>query len=160
MLEDSRNYVKLMTFLMHSSWKCNEIIIGCLWKGQLEPCAEIFLPTITDRGICCSFNFQVDRMLSNQTYTSKITKIMDAHYPQKELNITVAPGLAQGLTLVLDAHNDLISPGTVLEDFYGFLASVTNQEDANLMITKNFLIPPGKVSVIFSVVNEITIITF
>ncbi len=32
------------------------IIKGCFWKGKSIPCAAIFTPIPTDRGMCCAFN--------------------------------------------------------------------------------------------------------
>jgi hypothetical protein len=50
-----------------------------------------------------------------------------------------------GLTVVLDAHSDENSPGTVPDDFHGFTAAIASQEDSNLMQTQGFLIPTGHV---------------
>lgn len=35
---------------------CDEMIQGCLWKGNVVRCAEIFQTINTIDGLCCSFN--------------------------------------------------------------------------------------------------------
>ena len=74
-----------------------------------------------------------------------MTTLLESQLPPKQLNMQVVPGSVMGLTVLLDAHSDKTSPGTVLDDFYGFTGGITGPEDAGLMVTKNFLIPPGKV---------------
>ena len=53
------------------------------------------------------------------------------------------PGLDNGLRLVLDAHSDQISHGTVFDDFKGFVAVVDNRKNFPLTKTKSFLLEPG-----------------
>ena len=36
-------------------------------------------------------------------------------------------GKNRGLTLIIDAHSDILSPSTVRDDFEGFLALVNSQ---------------------------------
>ena len=42
-------------------------------------------------------------------------------------------GRAQGLTVVLDAHNDLISSSSVSDDFRGFYTVVDSKEQVNII---------------------------
>ena len=36
----------------------NALIKACYWEGRLIPCAAIFSPIPTDRGMCCAFNMK------------------------------------------------------------------------------------------------------
>lgn len=52
-------------------------------------------------------------------------------------------GKFKGLTLVLDAHTDIVSAGTVSEDFQGFLGLVEENSQFPLVKERSFLIQPG-----------------
>ena len=53
------------------------------------------------------------------------------------------PGYNKGLTLILDAHTDRISSGSVSDDFRGFVATVNSGDEYPLTSQKGFLIRPG-----------------
>ena len=47
------------------------IIKGCYWKGQSIPCASIFTPIPTDRGMCCAFNMEsLDKIFNGKLYVN------------------------------------------------------------------------------------------
>ena len=53
------------------------------------------------------------------------------------------PGYNKGLTLILDAHTDKISSGSVSDDFRGFMTTVDSGDTYPLTMQKGFLIRPG-----------------
>ena len=53
------------------------------------------------------------------------------------------PGYNKGLTLILDAHSDKISSGSVSDDFRGFMTAVDSGDKFPLTTQKGFLIRPG-----------------
>ena len=36
---------------------CKELLVACEWQGEIKDCEELFTPTKSDSGYCCSFNF-------------------------------------------------------------------------------------------------------
>ena len=54
------------------------------------------------------------------------------------------PGLDKGLRLVLDAHSDQISHGTVSDDFKGFVAVVDDKRNFPLTKRQSFLLKSGR----------------
>ena len=54
------------------------------------------------------------------------------------------PGQSNGLRLVLDAHSDLISPGTVFDNFKGFITVVGDKTSFPLTKRTGFLLKPGR----------------
>ena len=54
------------------------------------------------------------------------------------------PGQHKGLKLVLDAHTDRVSPGTVYDDFRGFVTVVDGGDKYPLTSRNSFLVRPGK----------------
>lgn len=45
----------------------NDTILDCMWDGYDATCSEIFVPILTEEGLCFSFN----ALNSNETYTNK-----------------------------------------------------------------------------------------
>ena len=52
-------------------------------------------------------------------------------------------GRDKGLELILDAHRDIVSGGTVMEDFEGFFAIIDSNEQFPMVKRKSVLIRPG-----------------
>ena len=93
----------------------------CYWKGEQVRCSLIFKMQPTDRGMCCSFNMEAaEKIYKESQYTRSLRELQTQdkklsfqfkHEEQKELNnIKPAAGINEGLTVLLDAHRDLISP--------------------------------------------------
>ena len=118
----------------------------------------------TDRGMCCSFNMEVAEKVYKasrytgilrelQTRDKKLSFLAD-NETHKELDVKPEAGLDEGLAVILDAHRDLISPGTVFDDFRGFVAKVSPRNEFPKMSTGSFLIEPGKMTYVsLGVVN-------
>ena len=56
------------------------------------------------------------------------------------------PGQNKGLRLILDAHTDQISSGTVFDNFKGFVTLVGGRESFPLTQRHSFLLKPGQQS--------------
>ena len=53
------------------------------------------------------------------------------------------PGYNKGLTLILDAHTDRVSSGSVSDDFRGFVTVVDSGDKYPLTDQNGFLVRPG-----------------
>ena len=53
-------------------------------------------------------------------------------------------GINKGLMVMLDAHTDLLSEGSVDSDFEGFVVLISKRESFPMTFDKGFLIKPGK----------------
>ncbi|KAJ8669605.1 hypothetical protein QAD02_000864 [Eretmocerus hayati] len=51
------NYMGLPELLEHLSPQCAELLISCSFEGENKSCMELFVPTLTPYGLCCSFNY-------------------------------------------------------------------------------------------------------
>ena len=137
----------------------------------------------TDRGMCCTFNMEkADKMFVKGQYSNEVRQmqIRDASlatptgavdlpewYTKAEEPIPQS-GVNKGLSLILDAHTNLLSPGivstkcfcamlckvlvpsnniniagSVTEDFRGFIAVVEDRRQYPLTDQKNIRIRPG-----------------
>lgn len=36
---------------------CKEMLVRCMWEGQLTECSQLFIEIYTTEGVCCSFNY-------------------------------------------------------------------------------------------------------
>lgn len=144
------------------------LIKRCFWKGLAIPCSAIFATRPTDRGMCCSFNMEkAEKMFRKSRYASAVGDLQhqDALLsfdrdtggsggggggpPAWYLNAgepKTQPGQSKGLRLVLDAHTDRISAGSVADNFRGFVAVVDGSDCYPLTARSSFLVRPGRES--------------
>ena len=147
-MKDKQARSKIFEILWYTQLPCFEIgditskvndntalLKKCYWKGKQVRCSLIFKMHPTDRGMCCSFNMEAaEKNYKDSEYTRSLRELQtqdkklsfkSKHEEQEELNnIKPAAGINEGLTVLLDAHRDLISPGTVFDDFRGFVTKV------------------------------------
>ena len=142
---------------------------SCSWKGIKIPCAAIFNPFPTDQGMCCSFNMKAaDEIFQQETY-SKL--VMDSQNSDKrsafeDYNLPkwfieakepkIQPGMSKGLTVLIDAHNDILSPSSVDTDYQGFTGIVANRESYPLIQREGFHIQAGHFNLIGLSATKIT----
>jgi len=128
----------------------------CEWKGTPISCAAIFDSFPSDRGMCCSFNMKnVDdiykgdlypRVIRNQQDFDNQNSFSDSKVPVKyaeENEPKTLPGRNKGLVLMVDAHTDLLAPGTIDSDFDGFTGLIGPTGSFPLMGIEGFEIRAG-----------------
>ena len=133
---------------------------ACLWQGKEFPCSELFSAFPTNLGMCCSFNMKkanemfqasqyqeiLDNMQSldkNQSFVKDVdeqNEKVEESWNKKPISQT---GRKKGLQVVLDAHSDYLSGGTVPEDFDGFSAIIDSNDQFPTVDRKTVLIRPG-----------------
>ena len=113
----------------------------CEWKGKPMSCSAIFSTFPSDQGLCCSFNMKAaedifwgnkyPKIVNNLQDFDKNHSFSDSQVPIKYLidnEPKSLPGRNKGLVVVLDAHRDLLSAGSMDIDLFGFLGFIgTNQ---------------------------------
>ncbi|PSN50939.1 hypothetical protein C0J52_08126 [Blattella germanica] len=130
----SGNWETIQAFMTHVKQPCHEMVILCYYAGVIQNCVNIFNPSLTDEGICCSFNkvkrdliFRNPRDLSDLNVTFPIPAVdwtPEDGYPTNTPTGTLpwrprGAGSHLGLTLLLDAIETpkvsefgyIISPG-------------------------------------------------
>ena len=129
------------------------MIKSCKWKGQNLACSELFKAFPTDVGMCCSFNMKKAEEMFKVSQYQKMVYLMQTTDKNKSLkkstdgdwanNLISQEGRDKGLELILDAHRDIVSGGTVMEDFDGFFAIIDSNEQFPMIKRKSVLIRPG-----------------
>ncbi len=78
------NFEFLMSLIWHSVFPCHHVLDyticsqlkKCKWKGIELPCESIFSKTITDDGLCCSFNRDTaDEIYVESTFTKMLMEL-------------------------------------------------------------------------------------
>ncbi len=129
------NFELLLSTLWLSGFSCfseaeNSLLKECSWKGIKIPCGLIFSKSITDNGICCSFNkAKADEIFVKSNYAKIIQERQQVDQISSEIYSDVAgwyitkqepkikPGENMGLSLVIDSHSDYLSDLSVESDF-------------------------------------------
>ena len=131
------------------------VIKQCIWKGEAINCSQMITMTPTDNGMCCRFDL---RETKDMFTDNKFTKVLEKLQKQDKLNaldtwpgITDLPnidkkpevGRFKGLTLILDAHSNLLSESSIEEDSSGFLLGLTKSGEFPLMGQGTKILRPG-----------------
>ena len=128
---------------------------SCIWKGQEYPCKLLFQTIPTDQGMCCSFNMKkAEEMFKESQYQTLIQKMQSQEFNQsrplntynedtRDQHWIPEAGRNKGLQLVLDAHTEKVSGGTIHSDFDGFYATISSKDQYPLTMKKSILIRPG-----------------
>ena len=131
------------------------MIKKCLWKGQRLNCSSIFKMHPTDRGMCCAFNKErADEMFKVSRYEEQIMYLTEQDKNKSHENadvpswwvLTIHPhifaikeflncrydpvpeaGKSKGLTLVLDAHSDLVTSSSIPDYFQAIIFLCSHQ---------------------------------
>ena len=165
-----KSYKSLFEILWYTQLPCFDVtnvtsnsagqygmIKKCTWKGRNVPCSKIFVTFPTDRGMCCTFNMKAaDEIFMKSKYREMVEfmeerdKNMSFDHSQqlyeewKTLGEPVPEaGRTKGLQLILDAHSDVVSGGTVSEDFDGFFAIIDGTDKYPNTQMRSVLIRPG-----------------
>ena len=139
------------------------LLKSCFWKGVDVPCSKIFTTFPTDRGMCCTFNMhKAEEMFKQAPYQEIVKHMQDRDfnksfdkasmgsekYDKPLPNMTPEAGKAKGLTLILDAHTNFLTGGSVAEDFDGFHAIIDANDQYPMSTRKTVLLRPGHNNVV------------
>ena len=133
----------------------------CYWKGEKMSCASIFSTRPTDRGMCCSFNMKkAEETYHKSKYAAMVTEMqtLENKYRFEDDNELkdryekyiedreprTQAGQKKGLRLILDAHTDRVTAGSVYDNFRGFVTMVDGGDKYPLTARQSFLVKPGR----------------
>ena len=168
-LNKTSGFEALFSLLWYSSFPCNDVngvtslfdggkstLKSCYWKGIKISCAAIFKMFPSDQGMCCSFNMKAaDEIFRQKTYSRLVMEAQDFDQQFSFLDYQVPEwyssasepqtqaGVNKGLMVVLDGHNDIITPGSVDTDYQGFTGIVTGRGSYPLTNQGGFRIMAG-----------------
>ena len=133
------------------------LVKRCYWKGKPMSCSSIFFTRPTDRGMCCTFNMEkAENIFRKSRYASALSAMQEQdrslgfeddtlpEWYQENNEPRTQAGQNKGLRLILDAHTDRVSPGTVSDNFRGFSTVIDGGAKYPLTSKNSFLIRPGR----------------
>jgi hypothetical protein len=128
----------------------------CEWKGKPISCSAIFSTIPTDQGMCCSFNMKAANeiyvesefreLLIEMQQTDKVASFLPSAVPKgyaQRGEPKTIPGRNKGLVLLLDAHSDWLTPGSVEGDFNEFTVFIESSRSFPLINQEGIKIKPG-----------------
>jgi hypothetical protein len=164
-LDMEKSYGKLFELLWYNQLPCfdvpgitskekDEIFLKrCYWKNEKMNCNEIFQKRPTDRGMCCSFNIQkAEDILKESKYTESLSSLQSKELGNDEKSSqTKKPfkeprpeaGINKGLTVIVDRHSDILSPGTVTDSFRGFITIIDDKDKYPMATLSSLIARPG-----------------
>ncbi len=129
------NFEFLLSILWLSGFPCNSeaensLLKECSWKGIKIPCGLIFSKSITDIGICCSFNMaRASEIFFKSTFSKTIQELQQldqissatvgdipSWYIYKQ-DPKIKLGENIGLYLVIDSRSNVLENLSVESDF-------------------------------------------
>ncbi|XP_021916874.1 pickpocket protein 28-like isoform X2 [Zootermopsis nevadensis] len=153
----SDGFDTILNFMVTVRQPCHEMIKACYFAGDLKNCTDIFNPSLTDEGICCSFNkvkreyiFRNPRNLSDLNVTFPMDTVdwtPEAGYPPSSSPDTLpwrprGSGTHLGLTIVLDAELQQFHCSTSAS--VGFKLLLHNPVETPKIADFGSLIAPGR----------------
>ena len=96
-----------------------------------------------------------EKIYKDSTYLKAINKMqtqdLDLAFQADDENTEVKDlkpkaGLKKGLTIILDLHSDLISTGTIFDDYRGFTVSINSPREFPITSKSPLLIKPGQMN--------------
>ena len=149
----------LFRLLQHTQLPCiggdpsispGHLLQTCHWRGKLVNCSSLFTPTITDQGVCCSFNMQQNLMEEDCSSEeggrkfSCLVKELQQEGAEGQEVWKASVGADMGLQLVLDQHSNLDSLQTLHEPCQGLKVLIGQPKAFPLLGQDSLLLAPGQ----------------
>ena len=138
-------YPALFRILWESTLPCFEparggehMLTSCQIAGRKINCSEIFTRMPTDSGMCCTLNSE--EALRASEY-QKLVKEMQGTGAVKKVEAQV--GKKNGLKLTLDLHSNLVSFGTLDQDFDAFNIFIGRPAEFPVLKERGLQLEPG-----------------
>ncbi|XP_030380834.1 pickpocket protein 28 [Scaptodrosophila lebanonensis] len=72
------NWERLEQFIFNISQPCEAMVIGCRFGAEDYNCARMFLPIVTDEGLCCVFNMLHPRFMYKHNIPLTLRNVSNA----------------------------------------------------------------------------------
>ena len=140
-------YPELFDILWDSTLPCfqnkretsDHMLLSCQLGGKNVNCSNLFKRVPTDTGMCCALN-NVDS-LEDSEYKDLVHKHQGDTKTQT-VNSTV--GRRNGLRLTLDLHSNLVSFGTLGQEYDAFNVFIGQPEEFPMIKEKSLQLQPGR----------------
>ena len=141
-------YPELFRILWESTVPCFEegskkngdhMLLSCELAGVKVNCSELFTRVATDTGMCCALN--VEDSLQESEYQALIKELQNETRKRK---VESQEGRRNGLKLTMDLHSNMVSFGTLDQQYSAFNLFIGRPAQFPMMRDKSIQLQPGR----------------
>ena len=140
-------YPALFDILWDSTLPCfqnerktnDHMLLSCQLGGKTVSCSSIFTRVPTDTGMCCALN-NVDALRESE-YKRLVHKQQGEN---KAGTVKSTVGRRNGLRLTLDLHSNMVSFGTLGQEYDAFNVFIGQPEEFPMIMEKSLQLQPGR----------------
>ena len=114
------------------------MLVSCEVAGKKENCSNFFTRVPTDSGMCCALNWE--SALKTSDYKQLIQNMQESKADKK---MGAQSGEQGGLRLTLDLHSNLVSLGTLDQDYDAFKLFVGQPDEFPVIKQRSVRLHPG-----------------
>ena len=114
------------------------MLVSCKVAGKRENCSNFFTRVPTDSGMCCALNWE--SALKTSDYKQLIQNMQESKADKK---MGAQSGERGGLRLTLDLHSNLVSLGTLDQDYDAFKLFVGQPDEFPVIKQRSVRLRPG-----------------
>ena len=114
------------------------MLVSCEVAGKKENCSNFFTRVPTDSGMCCALNWE--SALKTSDYKQLIQNMQESKADKK---MGAQSGEQGGLRLTLDLHSNLVSLGTLDQDYDAFKLFVGQPDEFPVIKQRSVRLRPG-----------------
>ena len=117
----------------------DHMLVSCEVAGKKENCTNFFTRIPTDSGMCCALNWE--NALKSSDYKQLVE---DMQQSKADMRMQSRGGEWGGLRLVLDLHSNLVSFGTLNQDYDAFKIFVGQSDEFPTIKQRSERLEPGR----------------
>ena len=115
------------------------MLVSCQVAGTTTNCSKLFTRVPTDSGMCCALNWE--NALKKSEYKELIEGMQDGVASSK---MHSQSGERSGLRLTLDLHSNLVSFGSLNQDYDAFKLFVGQPAEFPVVRQRSVKLEPGR----------------
>ena len=116
----------------------DHMLVSCEVAGKKENCTNFFTRVPTDSGMCCALNWE--SALKSSEYKAMITDMQESMADKK---MKSKGGERGGLKLILDLHSNLVSLGSLDQDYDAFRLFIGQPDEFPVIRQRSIRLRPG-----------------
>ena len=117
----------------------DHMLVSCEVAGKKEKCTNFFTRVPTDSGMCCALNWE--SALKTSEYQQLVKSMQESKGDKK---MQSQAGEKGGLRMVLDLHSNLVSFGTLNQDYNAFKLFIGQLEEFPALKQRSIRLEPGR----------------
>ena len=114
------------------------MLLSCEVAGSKVNCSNLFTRVPTDSGMCCALNWE--NAIKSSEYKAMITDMQENMADKK---MKSKGGERGGLRVILDLHSNLVSLGSLHQDYDAFRLFIGQPDEFPVIRQRSIRLRPG-----------------